>query len=68
MYYTITLLPNFILFSLNRSVFSISVENSVDPDKMASERNQLKPADQDLVFSKMESTEQGLILGLAGQG
>ena len=29
------------------------MENSVDPDKMASEN---KPADQDLVFSKMEST------------
>ena len=40
------------------------MENSVDPDKMASEK---KPADQDLVFSKMESTGQGLILGSAGQ-
>ena len=38
MYYTVTLLPNLILFSL-KSVFSISVENSVDP--VASERNQL---------------------------
>ena len=43
-----------------KSVFSISVENSVDPDKMASE--------QDLVFSKIESTGQGFILGSAGQG
>ena len=28
----------------------------------------LKPADQDLVFSKKDSTGQGLILGSAGQG
>ena len=44
---------------------TISVENSVDPDKMASEK---KPADQDLVFSKMKSTGQGSILVSAGQG
>ena len=37
MYYTSTKLYPVQL----KSVFSISVENSVDPDKMASERNQL---------------------------
>ena len=39
-YYTVTLLPNFDPVQL-KSVFSNSVEKSVDPDKMASERNQL---------------------------
>ena len=43
----------------------MNVEYSVDPDKMASERNQLISI---LVFSKMESKGQGLILGSAGQG
>ena len=53
MYYTVTLLPNFYPVQF-KSVFSISVENSVDPDKMASE--------QDLVFSEMKSKGHGLIL------
>ena len=57
--YTVTLLINFILFRL----FTISVENSVDP--VAFGRNQL--SDQDLVFSKTDSTGQGLVLGSAGQ-
>ena len=38
------------------------MENSVDPDKIANDRN------QDLVLSKMDSTGQGLNLGSAGQG
>ena len=41
MYYTVTFLPNFILFSLN------SVENSVDPGKMASERNSQRRIQQE---------------------
>ena len=39
MYYTVTILP--IFFVQLKSVFSFSVENSVDSDKMASERKQL---------------------------
>ena len=39
MNYTVTLLPNFIQLNLN--LYFQLVENSVDPDKTASDRNQL---------------------------